>query len=81
MALFLSIPKPPVDFMNILKHKADTDTHLEKVDLGVGLYRNEQGGYYEFPAIKKVYWVLGLVSRTREKGYMANVNDSRQKIY
>lgn len=55
MALFTSISKPPVDFMNILKHKADTDTHVEKVDLGVGLYRNEQGGYYEFPAIKKVY--------------------------
>lgn len=55
MALFTSISKPPEDFMNILKHKADTDTHLEKVDLGVGLYRNEQGSYYEFPAIKKVY--------------------------
>ena len=55
MALFTSISKPPEDFMNILKQKADTDTHLEKVDLGVGLYRNEQGSYHEFPTIKKVY--------------------------
>lgn len=40
--------------MNILKRRADGDTHPDKVDLGIGIYRNEHGGYYEFPAIKKV---------------------------
>lgn len=54
MALFANIPKSPVDPMNILKHKADEDTTPSKVDLGVGVYRNEKGGYYEFPAIQKV---------------------------
>lgn len=54
MAPFASIKKPPVDPMNILKRRADGDTHPDKVDLGIGIYRNEHGGYYEFPAIKKV---------------------------
>jgi aspartate aminotransferase len=54
MALYRRIVKPPVDFMNILKHKANADTHPDKVDLGVGVHRNEEGQYYEFSAIKKV---------------------------
>lgn len=40
--------------MFILKARADNDTHPDKVDLGVGVYRQEDGGYYEFPAIQKV---------------------------
>lgn len=54
MALFANIRKSTVDPMNILKHKADKDTTPSKVDLGVGVYRNENGSYYEFPAIRKV---------------------------
>jgi aspartate aminotransferase len=54
MALFANIPKSTVDPMNILKHKADRDTTPGKVDLGVGVYRDENGNYYEFPSIRKV---------------------------
>ncbi len=51
---FASVPRAPVDPMFILKARADNDTHPDKVDLGVGVYRQEDGGYYEFPAIRKV---------------------------
>lgn len=51
---FAPLRRAPVDPMFILKARADSDTHPDKVDLGVGVYRQEDGGYYEFPAIKKV---------------------------
>ncbi|OJJ01688.1 hypothetical protein ASPVEDRAFT_52588 [Aspergillus versicolor CBS 583.65] len=50
---FASLPRAPIDPMFILKARADSDKHPDKVDLGVGVYRQGDGGYYEFPAIKK----------------------------
>ncbi|KAL4983175.1 pyridoxal phosphate-dependent transferase [Aspergillus falconensis] len=55
---FASVPKAPVDPMFILKARADGDRDPNKVDLGVGIYRHEQGGCYEFPAIKKAKEIL-----------------------
>ncbi|THC89449.1 hypothetical protein EYZ11_011104 [Aspergillus tanneri] len=53
MASFASLPRARVDPMLMLMEKVKQDTHQHKVDLGVGVYRDEQGSYYEFPAIRK----------------------------
>ncbi|KAG7042642.1 aspartate aminotransferase [Colletotrichum scovillei] len=45
-------PGPP-DPMFTLKRDADNDTSPEKVDLGVGIYRNEEGSYQELEVVKK----------------------------
>lgn len=42
------------DVMFELKVQADGDTSPNKVDLGVGIYRNEQGVYHEMKALKDV---------------------------
>jgi aspartate aminotransferase, cytoplasmic len=44
----------PSDPMFWVKQKADADNAKEKVDLGVGIYRNELGKYQEFGVIKSV---------------------------
>ncbi|KAK1705054.1 pyridoxal phosphate-dependent transferase [Colletotrichum lupini] len=45
-------PGPP-DPMFTLKRDADNDTSPEKVDLGVGIYRNEEGSYQELEVVRK----------------------------
>ncbi|KXH39962.1 aspartate aminotransferase [Colletotrichum simmondsii] len=45
-------PGPP-DPMFTLKRDADNDASPEKVDLGVGIYRNEEGSYQELEVVKK----------------------------
>lgn len=52
--MFDHIPPGPVDPFFHLKKKADRDNHPNKVDIGVGIYRNEQGTYQELVAVKKV---------------------------
>lgn len=42
------------DAMYFLKVQADNDTDPRKVDLGVGIYRNEQGVYHELKALRDV---------------------------
>jgi aspartate/tyrosine/aromatic aminotransferase len=37
-----------------LKKRADSDLSPSKVDLGVGIYRNEQGAYQELQCVKEV---------------------------
>lgn len=37
-----------------LKKKADNDLSPSKVDLGIGIYRNEQGAYQELQCVKEV---------------------------
>lgn len=51
--MFDSIPPGPDDPMFFLKKKADEDTSPEKVDIGVGIYRNERGTYEEFAVVKE----------------------------
>lgn len=44
----------PVDPMNVLRQRLESDKHPGIIDLGAGVYRDNEGQYYEFEAIKKV---------------------------
>ncbi|GKZ27419.1 hypothetical protein AbraCBS73388_004637 [Aspergillus brasiliensis] len=50
--MFENMQRGPVDPMFDLKKVADNDTSPEKVDLGVGIYRNEEGYYHEMEVLK-----------------------------
>lgn len=52
--MFADVQPGPKDPMFDLKKLADDDISPRKIDLGVGVYRNEEGGYHELQAIKKV---------------------------
>ncbi|THZ44357.1 aspartate aminotransferase [Aureobasidium pullulans] len=56
--MFEQVEAGPVDPMFHLKLQADLDTSPAKVDLGVGIYRNENGLYHEYGAIKEAKKVL-----------------------
>ncbi|KAK4868024.1 hypothetical protein LT330_007683 [Penicillium expansum] len=56
--MFDHIPPGPVDPFFHLKKKADRDNHPNKVDIGVGIYRNEQGTYQELVVVKKAKKIL-----------------------
>lgn len=43
----------PVDPVYVLKNAVDSDMSPNKVDLGVGVYRNEQAQYHELRAIRE----------------------------
>ncbi|CAH0046283.1 unnamed protein product [Clonostachys solani] len=49
---FDSVQQGPPDIMYHLKVQADGDTSPNKVDLGVGIYRNEKGAYHELKALR-----------------------------
>lgn len=48
------ISRGPADPMFELKAKADHDTDPRKVDLGVGVYRDEAGSYQELEVVRQV---------------------------
>lgn len=52
--IFESIQPGIPDHMYDLKKRADSDSSPSKVDLGVGIYRNEQGAYQELQCVKEV---------------------------
>lgn len=52
--MFGHIQPGPRDPMFSLKKGADNDLHSDKVDLGVGIYRNEAGNYQELEVVKVV---------------------------
>lgn len=52
--MFEHILPGPSDPMFWLKKRADADTSPEKVDVGVGIYRNEQGKYQELEVVREV---------------------------
>jgi aspartate aminotransferase, cytoplasmic len=52
--MFEAVERGPRDLMFELKKRADNDLSPEKVDLGVGIYRNELGRYHELRCIRKV---------------------------
>ncbi|KAH7171685.1 pyridoxal phosphate-dependent transferase [Fusarium sp. MPI-SDFR-AT-0072] len=56
--MFSSFRKGPDDPMYFLKRAADQDTSPEKVDLGVGIYRNESGLYSQLGSVAKAKTVL-----------------------
>ncbi|KAL1639401.1 putative secondary metabolism biosynthetic enzyme [Diplodia intermedia] len=51
---FSDVEKGPADPMNLLKAEYDRDPTPSKVDLGVGVLRDEQGGCYEIPVVQEV---------------------------
>ncbi|KAM5352919.1 hypothetical protein ACJ41O_005641 [Fusarium nematophilum] len=51
--MFESFRRGPVDPMFDLKKLADGDASPEKADLGVGIYRSEEGVYSELKAVKQ----------------------------
>ena len=55
--MFANVQQGPPDPMFDLKNMADNDRSQEKIDLGVGIYRNEEGGYHEMQALKEVCWL------------------------
>lgn len=55
---FQDVPQGPPDPVFILKSAVDADKDPKKVDLGVGVYRNEQGQYNELATIKEAKKVL-----------------------
>ncbi|KAH8651212.1 aspartate aminotransferase [Xylariales sp. PMI_506] len=57
--MFLQDIKPGrPDEMHTLKLASDADTHPDRVDLGIGVYRNEEGLYHELQALKQAKEVL-----------------------
>ncbi|QGI79903.1 hypothetical protein CEK25_006632 [Fusarium fujikuroi] len=58
LKMFSSFRKGPDDPMYFLKRAADQDTSPDKVDLGVGIYRNESGLYGQLGSVAKAKIVL-----------------------
>ncbi|KAK2680237.1 aminotransferase [Fusarium oxysporum f. sp. vasinfectum] len=56
--MFSSFRKGPDDPMYFLKRAADQDTSPDKVDLGVGIYRNESGLYSQLGSVAKAKTIL-----------------------
>lgn len=50
---FQNVKRGLPDPMQDLKKATDADTTVEKIDIGAGVYRNEQGQYHEFATIRK----------------------------
>ena len=53
-SLFDHVPSGPLDPMNDLTLRLNSDTAPGKIDLGAGVYRGEDGTYFELPSISKV---------------------------
>lgn len=52
--MFDHIPPGPDDPMYWLKKRADEDNNPNKVDVGVGIYRSEEGTYQELDVVREV---------------------------
>ncbi|UKZ69362.1 uncharacterized protein TrAtP1_010370 [Trichoderma atroviride] len=59
--IFESVQPGVPDPMYNLKKRADSDLSPSKVDLGVGIYRNEQGAYQELQCVKEAKQVLAKI--------------------
>ncbi|KAF2446561.1 aspartate aminotransferase [Karstenula rhodostoma CBS 690.94] len=56
--MFRSVLPSPADPVYQLSQRVRADTASEKVDLGVGVYRNERGQYHELGALKAAKRIL-----------------------
>jgi aspartate aminotransferase len=56
--MFRTVPKGPADPVFILSSKVKADKSPAKIDLGVGVYRNEQGRYNELGVLRKAKEIL-----------------------
>lgn len=57
-ATFANVRKSLPDAMQDLKKATDADTSENKIDLGAGVYRNEQGQYHEFDVVRQAKFRL-----------------------
>lgn len=53
MPNFSEVQAGPVDPMFVLKRDYESDTDPKKIDLGIGVLRDEKGKTFELPAIQK----------------------------
>ena len=53
-ASFSEVEAGPVDPMFVLKRDYENDKNPAKIDLGVGVLRDENGETFELPAVQKV---------------------------
>lgn len=58
--MFENVLPGPKDPMFDLKKQADNDKSARKVDLGVGIYRNQEGNYHEINAVYEVRYFTNL---------------------
>ncbi|KAL3459099.1 pyridoxal phosphate-dependent transferase [Aspergillus heterothallicus] len=56
--MFEHVQPGPDDPMFRLKKEADADTSEKKVDLGVGIYRDEEGHYHELMVVQRAKKIL-----------------------
>ncbi|KAF3805667.1 hypothetical protein GCG54_00005706 [Colletotrichum gloeosporioides] len=70
--MFEHIKPGPPDPMFDLKRDSDNDQSPEKVDLGVGIYRNESGLYQELEVVK-------LIARSSKEGQKADEFGARPR--
>lgn len=57
---FACVPLGLVDPDEVLLRKLRADISPEKVDLMAGVYRSEQGTYYEFEVVRKAKQILAV---------------------
>lgn len=53
-SLFASVEVLPFDAAFTVSKAAADDVHPDKVDLGAGVYRGEDGGPYVLPSVREV---------------------------
>ncbi|KAL5394708.1 hypothetical protein PMIN06_002787 [Paraphaeosphaeria minitans] len=66
--MFRSVPPSPADPVYLLSQRVREDTAPGKVDLGVGVYRNEQGRYHELRALKAAKRILAQEDANHDYG-------------
>lgn len=78
--MFEHIKSGPPDPMFDLKRDSDNDHSSEKVDLGVGIYRNESGLYQELEVVKLVgCQITSSIACTGKKGQKADEFGARPR--
>lgn len=58
MPLFEKVPKAPTDAIFLVKANYEKDKSTDKVDVGIGAYRDENGKPYVLPVVKKAEEML-----------------------
>ncbi|KAL1643705.1 Aspartate aminotransferase/Glutamic oxaloacetic transaminase AAT2/GOT1 [Diplodia intermedia] len=71
-------PDEGTDIMWDLKLRLTADKSPDKVDLGAGVYRDEQGKYYELPVVRKVRSIV-VLKKTSDMLTDSLLDDRRRK--
>lgn len=73
---FRDVKNGPPDVMYHIKVMADMDKSPNSVDLGVGIYRNEQGTYNEMETLKRVCGKTKLVDNYDTTDFSSGKSDT-----